>query len=605
MHRNLTLQFWIFLLVMGTCIAERAEKLPEATDMTPSKLANFYVKAEEYGNAWPDSLKLVANLIASEGYRIHDKTALVRGERYRALALWRLGSHSEAMKAAIKALSSAEKWKLTSEIPDIYAVIGNLHKEKANYKMAFEAVGKGMQAAKSIGDTAGIIYMIRLKAMFTQGLGAQENDTAMIHRSLDMHLEGLKLAEASPRFERNRIAYYNNIAQVLVKRKEADKALFYVTKGIDLAKKYNQLLSLTYSYTWLSQIYLQQNETGKARTYLLKALRITQELKNPFREMEVNRYIYQALKPTNDYRATLAAYTRYIDIRDSLRVLDNVRQIGELQVQYEADKKDQQIASLGTINEVKTREIAWITVGLAVFLVVSLFMIFQYRTIARSNRILEENNRKINEQSEQMKLLMKELHHRVKNNLQIVSNLLSLQSNRLTDEDAKQSIKTGQQRIEAMSLIHKSLYNQENVNMVDMREYLTNLVESVMQSFGFSEERFRLILQVDVQELDIDLAMPLGLIVNEWITNSFKHAYQHVRHPELTLKLEMNDAIQLEISDNGRGMDMKLWERPGGSFGIKLIKVLSRQIDGQCTVAVDSGTRFTLEIPLPQLREAG
>jgi two-component sensor histidine kinase len=605
MHRNFILQFWISLLVIGTCTAERVNKSPGAVKTIPDKLANLYVKAEEYGNAWPDSLQLVAARITREGHRIQDKTALVRGERYRAQALWRLGSHSEAMKAAIKALADAEQWKLTSEIPDIYAVIGNLHKEKANYKMAFEAVGKGMQAAKSIRDTAGIIYMIRLEAMFTQGLGSQENDTAMIHRSLDMHLQGLKLAEASPRFERNRIAYYNNIAQVLVKRKETDRALFYVTKGIDLAKKYNQLLSLTYSYTWLSQIYIQQNETEKARTYLLKALQITQELKNPFREMEVYRYLYQALKTASDHKATLSAYARYIDIRDSLRVLDNVRQIGELQVQYEAEKKDHQIAALGAINDLKTREITWITMGLAVFLILSIFMIFQYRIIASSNRILEENNRKINEQSAQMKLLMKELHHRVKNNLQIVSNLLSLQSNRLTDEDAKQSIRTGQQRIEAMSLIHKSLYNQENVNLVDMREYLTNLVESVMQSFGFNEARFRLVLQVDVQELDIDLAMPLGLIVNEWITNSFKHAYQHIRHPELSLKLEMNDTIQLEIRDNGHGIDMSLWDRPGGSFGIKLIKVLSRQIDGQCSVAVDAGTKFTLEIPLPQLREAG
>lgn len=605
MRGNFILKLCILLLFAGKCVAVNIDSSPVDTDETGVKLSDLYKKAEQFGTAWPDSLKLVAAQITAEGNRIQDKTALIRGERYKAQALWRLGSHSEAMKSAIKALANAEKWKMISEIPDIYAVIGNLHKEKANYKMAFQAVDRGMQAARTAKDTVSIIYMIRLKAMFTQGLGSQENDTAMIHRSLDMHLEGLKLAESSPRFERNRVAYYNNIAQVLVKRKETDKAFFYVTKGIELAKKYNQLISLTYSYTWLSQIYLQRKDIEKSKEYLFKALQITQELKNPFREMEVNRYLYQALEQTNDYKATLAAYTRYIEIRDSLRVLDNVRQIGELQMQYEAEKKDQQIAALGAINDVKTREISWITIGLALFLILSLFMIFQYRIIARSNHILEENNRKINEQSDQMRLLMKELHHRVKNNLQIVSNLLSLQSNRLTDEDARQSIRTGQQRIEAMSLIHKSLYNQDNVNMVDMREYLTNLVESVMQSFGFSEERFRLMLQVDVDELDIDMAMPLGLIVNEWITNSFKHAYQHVTNPELSLKLEMNDAIQLEIRDNGSGMDMKLWDRPGGSFGIKLIKVLSRQLDGQCRVAVDAGTRFTLEIPLPQLREAG
>ncbi|WAC13706.1 tetratricopeptide repeat-containing sensor histidine kinase [Dyadobacter pollutisoli] len=605
MRENFILKLCILLLFAGKSVAENIDSASVNPGKTVGRLSDLYTKAEQSGTAWPDSLKLVAAQITAEGNRIQDKTAVIRGERYKAQALWRLGSHSEAMKSAIAALANAEKWKMTSEIPDIYAVIGNLHKEKANYKMAFQAVDKGMQAARIAKDTTSIIYMTRLKAMFTQGLGSQENDTAMIHRSLNMHLEGLKIAESSPRFERSRVAYYNNIAQVLVKRKETDQAFFYVKKGIKLAKKYNQLISLTYSYTWLSQIYLQRQDIERSKKYLFKALRITQELKNPFREMEVNRYLYQALEQTNNYKATLAAYTRYIEIRDSLRVLDNVRQIGELQVQYEAEKKDQQIAALGAINNVKTREISWITIGLGLFLILSLFMIFQYRIIARSNRILEENNGKINEQSDQMRLLMKELHHRVKNNLQIVSNLLSLQSNRLTDEDARQSIRTGQQRIEAMSLIHKSLYNQDNVNMVDMREYLTNLVESVMQSFGLSEERFRLILQVDVDELDIDMAMPLGLIVNEWITNSFKHAYQHVTNPELSLKLEMNDAIQLEIRDNGNGMDMKLWDRPGGSFGIKLIKVLSRQLDGQCRVAVDAGTSFTLEIPLPQLREAG
>jgi two-component sensor histidine kinase len=603
MRANFGLQSIFLLLLVARCLAENTDTSPGTGEGT--KLSGLYAKAEEYGAAWPDSLNRIAALITKEGNRIHDHTALVRAERYRAQAMWRLGSHSAAMKAAIRALTDAEKWKLTSEIPDIYAVIGNLHKEKANYQMAFQAVEKGMRAARMVRDTAAIIYMIRLKAMFTQGLGSQENDTAMIHRSLDMHLEGLRLAESSPRFERNRIAYYNNIAQVLVKRKEMDKALFFVSKGIHLATKYNQPLSLTYSYTWLSQIYFHNQETEKGKEYLFKALKITQELKNPFREMEVYRYLYQGLRPTNEYKATLDAYARYIEIRDSLRVLDNVRQMSELQIQYEAEKKDHQIAALGAVNQIKTRENTWITIGLAIFLVLSIFMIFQYRTIARSNRILEENNRKINEQSQQMKLLMRELHHRVKNNLQIVSNLLSLQSNRLTDEDARQSIKTGQQRIEAMSLIHKSLYNHDNVNMVDMREYLTNLVESVMQSFGLSEERFRLILQVEIEELDIDMAMPLGLIVNEWITNSFKHAYQHIRHPELSLKLEMNDTIQLEIRDNGSGLDMKLWDRPGSSFGIKLIKVLSRQLDGQCHVAVKEGTSFTLEIPLPRLREAG
>ncbi|MCE6987728.1 sensor histidine kinase [Dyadobacter sp. CY323] len=600
--------FFSFLILISSallsgCQPNEARAVATAR-ISPVNLTDLYAKAEEYVSAWPDSLLVVAEKMKEEGLRVHDKKAIVRGERYEAQARWRLGNHREAMRLAIHALSNAERWKLPAEIPDIYGVIGNLHKEKHNYDMAMSAVDNGMSVATEIGDTVSIIYMMRLKAMFTQGIGANTKDTALINRSLHMHLEGLKIAESSPRLERHRIGYYNNIAQVYVKRKEMDKALFYVSKGITLAKKYNQLLSLTYSYTWLSQVHLYNNDIEKATEYLGEALRIAQGLNNPFRQMEIYSYLYQALKSTSDYQQALLAYTRYSEIRDSLRVLENVRQVGELQVEYEAEKKDQQISALGLINETKTRETVWALVGLGTFLILSVFLIFQYRIILRNNENLKVNNQKIADQSEKMKVLMKELHHRVKNNLQTVSNLLSLQSNRLTDEDARQTILTGQQRIEAMSLIHKSLYNHDNANLVDMKEYMTNLVESVMQSFGVDEKELELNLTVGVERLDIDTAMPLGLIVNEWITNVFKHAYQDVEAPKLTVILDKREKLYLEMADNGPGIDMKTWERPGSSFGIKLVKILAKQLDGQCKVLIINGTKFVLEVPLSELSGA-
>ncbi|NIJ53730.1 tetratricopeptide repeat-containing sensor histidine kinase [Dyadobacter arcticus] len=590
---------FVYLYTLISCKPEEAQAVSQGK-YAPARLSVLYSKAEEYIASWPDSLLIVAEQIKREGLRANNKQAIVRGERYLAQAKWRLGSHKEAMKLAIKALSDAEKWKTVSEIPDIYTIIGNLHKEKANYDMAFASADKGMRAAQMNQDTMAIIGLIRLKAMFTQGLGSQKKDTAMIHRSLDMHLEGLKIAESSPRFERQLTGYYNNIAQVYVKRDEPEKALFYVKKAIILANKYRQRLSLTYSYTWLSQVYFKNNDIENGTRYLQEALRICHELKNPFREMEISRYLYQALEPTGDYKHALEAYTRFIQIRDSLRVLENVRQIGELEIQYEAEKKDQQISALAAVNEVKSREIIWALVGVGVFVILSVFMLFQYRIITHSNRILEVNNQKINEQSEKLKVLMKELHHRVKNNLQTVSNLLSLQSSRLVDEDAKQSMKTGQQRIEAMSLVHKSLYSHDNVNMVDMNEYVTNLVESIMQSFGIYEDKLIPHINIEVKMLDIDIAMPIGLIVNEWITNSFKHAYKNVEDPKLSVILVEKDKLYLEIVDNGPGIDLQKWEKPGNSFGIKLVKVLARQLDANCRVTVDNGTRLLMQIPLPK-----
>lgn len=590
----LSLLRWVLPLLL--LIAAGADAMAGHLQL-PGKLGALYARAEELAGSSPDSLLAVAVLVKQEGMRSNNAAALVKAEKFRAQALWRLGRHEDSMQAAVHALEMGERSKIYADLPDIYAVIGNLHKEKANYDMALAAADKGLQMAKQISDTVSIIYLNRVKAMFTQGLGSVKGDTALINKSLHMHLDALKLAESSPRFERYRIGYYNNIAQVYVKRRELDKALHYVTKGIALAKKYRQSLSLTYSYTWLSQIYLHQREYAKSTAYLEDALKIAKSLKNPFREMELSDYLSEGLESAGDYQRSLEAYRRYSHIRDSLRVLENVRQVSELQVRYEAEKKDQRISALAAVNEIRAREI-WVAVGgLIVFLGLSLFMIFQYRTIARTNRTLEESNVQIREQSDQMQVLMKELHHRVKNNLQTVSNLLSLQSNRLADEDARESIRTGQQRIEAMSLIHKSLYSHDRVNMVDMQEYMTQLTESVMQSFGWDRDGLRLVVDVTVTELDIDMAMPLGLIVNEWITNSFKHAYQDVPLPELSVKIGRSDALYLEIHDNGPGFPIALWEKPGNSFGLKLVKVLAKQLDARVTVTTQPGTTLTLKIP--------
>lgn len=597
MQRNLlsSLLFRWFLLMPFVVVRVNALARPA---QLPRDLNALYAKAEEYASSSPDSLLAVAVLVKQEGDRLNDAAALVKAAKFRAQALWRLGRHQDAMQAAVEALELGEQKKIHADLPDIYAIIGNLHKEKANYDMALAAADKGLDIAEQMHDTISIIYLNRVKAMFTQGLGAIKGDTALIRKSLHMHLDALKLAESSPRFEKYRIGYYNNIAQVYVKRGEMDKALHYVTRGIDLAKKHRQFLSLTYGYTWLSQIYLHRRDYAASTAYLEEALKIARQLKNPFREMELSDYLAEGLESGGDHKRALETYRRYSHIRDSLRVLENVRQVSEVQVRYEAEKKDQRISALAAVNEIRAREI-WVAMGgLIVFLGLSLFMIFQYRTIARTNRTLEESNMQIREQSDQMQVLMKELHHRVKNNLQTVSNLLSLQSNRLTDEDARESIRTGQQRIEAMSLIHKSLYSHDRVNMVDMSEYMTHLTESVMQSFGWDRDRLRLVVDVTVTELDIDMAMPLGLIVNEWITNSFKHAYQHVTMPELSVKIFRSDALYLEIHDNGPGFNIDLWQKPGNSFGLKLVKVLARQLDAKVTVTTQPGTTLALRIPV-------
>ncbi len=202
-----------------------------------------------------------------------------------------------------------------------------------------------------------------------------------------------------------------------------------------------------------------------------------------------------------------------------------------------------------------------------------------------------------------MALMMKELHHRVKNNLAIVSSLLKLQSNRLDDEKAIQAVRVGQQRVEAMSLIHQRLYQTEHVTTINMRDYLTDLTQNLMQAYGYEPSFFDLQLIIEHAILDIDVAMPLGLIVNELATNAFKYAYSDDKRPLLRIALLNNHSAQagitLEVQDNGPGIDMTDWQGTGSrsSFGKRLIASLAEQLEGHFRLYKENGTLFRLHIP--------
>jgi two-component sensor histidine kinase len=224
-------------------------------------------------------------------------------------------------------------------------------------------------------------------------------------------------------------------------------------------------------------------------------------------------------------------------------------------------------------------------------------LIRKNRIIHQNNDLLTSQNYKIQEQSDKLVLMMKELHHRVKNNLSIVASLLNLQTYGLTDQDAIKAVQTGQKRVEAMSLIHQKLYQTSHTTALNIKEYITDLVENIMESYGYSRQNFNLLLDIEQTEIDVDLAIPIGLILNELVTNSFKYAYQQVPDPTLEIKFKTEGGIYLKVKDNGAGIDMDKWNSKGRrSFGKQLIISLSKQVSGQYKVENDGGAVFELAI---------
>jgi PAS domain S-box-containing protein len=197
---------------------------------------------------------------------------------------------------------------------------------------------------------------------------------------------------------------------------------------------------------------------------------------------------------------------------------------------------------------------------------------------------------------DEKEVLLREIHHRVKNNLQIISSLLSLQSSYLKDEASKEVLKESQDRVKSMAMIHQKLYQSGNFEQIEMGEYIKYLVNGLFNSYGIDSGKIK--LKTDLQKiyLDIDSAIPLGLIINEIVTNSIKHAFPGELKGEIFIKIVQEDENYLIIvADNGIGLPEDLDLLKTGTLGMQLIRNLVRQIDGELELKRLNGTEFRIK----------
>lgn len=193
-------------------------------------------------------------------------------------------------------------------------------------------------------------------------------------------------------------------------------------------------------------------------------------------------------------------------------------------------------------------------------------------------------------------VLLKEIHHRVKNNLQIVTSLLKLQSAYITDKKSKELFKESQNRVQSMALIHQRLYQSKNIGSINISEYSKTLITQIMQSFGVDFSK--IIVQVKAENIfmTIDNAIPCGLIINELATNSLKHAFPDNRGGNISLKIVyIDNDYEIDFSDNGIGISKEFDIGKTSSFGLKLVKTLVDQVKGSIQIISENGTKFRIK----------
>lgn len=376
-------------------------------------------------------------------------------------------------------------------------------------------------------------------------------------------------------------------------------------------------------YNGIIYYYQQTNQFEKSYYYLIKHAKFCKSNNLSFLTYDDELWWFKADSAAGKYNSAIRHYQRYKAINDSVFNEKRTRQAALLQVQYETDKKDRdiqlkakdiqllmkksQLQKTRSDQDKIIRNVILISMSMLALLLALLYN--RYRLKQRSNLLLEahqseidnQNNSLINLNQKQKTLLkekewlLREIHHRVKNNLQITMSLLNIQSSYMVNNDALEAIQNSQRRMQAMSLIHQKLYQSENLALIDMSLYIPELINYLKDSFD-EVNSLTFDVQTPTLELDIAQAVPIGLILNEAITNSIKYAFprNHAGRIFISLKEEEFGFFIMTVADNGIGLPETFDGESHNSLGMNLMRGLTEQLEGCFRIFNNGGTIITV-----------
>lgn len=355
---------------------------------------------------------------------------------------------------------------------------------------------------------------------------------------------------------------------------------------LEFGKKANYPAALAAANANLGEVNLLMGNFAEALPYQLATIKMQEEDRNVSNLVENYNHAATIYAELGNYEMAWNYEKKARALHDSILSEKSDIALSELRTRYEAEKNEATIIAQSQQLSQRSK-VQWLTGGVAFLLAGLLF--FLYRLL----RIRSKKNRQLNIKNKENELLLKEIHHRVKNNLEIVSSLLELQSAQVDDKGIKEAMLEGQNRVQSIGIVHQKLYTGNNLGAIEMKDYFLNLSESILDSFG-AEGRITVECAMDQIDVDIDTAVPLGLIVNELLTNTLKYAFPDGRkgHVRIHLAKDPGGSLHLEIADDGIG---KSEITQGTGFGAQLISLLTRQLSGSMREEIINGTRVLFQ----------
>jgi|GEM_PF-1930972 len=383
--------------------------------------------------------------------------------------------------------------------------------------------------------------------------------------------------------------------------KEAEQYLLQAYHILDSLKtKDNKLIVLSA----LSNLYVESGQYNKA----LERGRALLYLAGQYKSKIFLRNAYKVLSETAAKKgladSALFYYKAYKHWNDSIFNENKEKTIANAESRMKETlqaKENEQLKSTNT----RLRNNSLLAAAAACILLLAAFLIvLANRKIKQKNLVLETQKQLIEKQSAEKDILLREIHHRVKNNLQVVSSLLNLQAASITDQKAIDALMASQKRVKAISLIHQNLYAFEDLSTVSFTLYIKELYHDLRQLYN--KGNIELICTTEPENLvfDIEKSVPLGLIMNEVMINALKYAFEKQDRGTITIscKAEADDQLMLRIADNGVGLPKPFDSLEADSLGFRIIRELTRQLKGTVSCEVNNGTIYVFRIPQNRLK---
>lgn len=369
-------------------------------------------------------------------------------------------------------------------------------------------------------------------------------------------------------------------------------------KALEISLKLAQQLGDPYTHAvYLSELGVvakKEQHWSQAETNLVDALHLAQAngLKEQVRDFSA--LLVSFYKQQKNYLQALTYQELFQVYQDSLVNKANVQKMEQVKANYQIDQRELEISHLNVVNAQEKQQKLLMLLILVVFVGLSVLLYRSNRQKVQVNGVLTHQKEMLAKREEEKALLLKELNHRVKNNLQMISSLLNLQSHELKGHPAEAAITAGRYRVDAMALIHQKLYREDVHTKIPLKEYIEELMHNLV--YGF-QSQVTLSLEIEEVDLSIDQAIPLALIINELVTNALKYAFVEITQPMLAVILHLeNEYIVLKVRDNGVGF-AEDGSGTSHSFGIKLVNSLIQQLKARAQLTNDQGVLWSIVLP--------